>query len=209
MTKSEKLLEDVLSKHGIVFEPISESDIQHEKTPDYVVQLEGIDSYWEVKELEPNDDELAISRSFEEGIGEIYSVNSRRIRNSIKSACDQFKNYGVTDSPCVIVLFDARPFETKDLLFYPEVKAAMLGYSEYIESCDDSIKEISRKDALLTRKNKTYISAIVVIREHDTEAVVLHNPNAAFSLLTTEIKVRLNYHEIATFKDYGVVWERV
>ena len=209
MTESERLLEDILNKYGIAYERIPESDIENEKTPDYLVLVNDLKSYWEVKELVPNEAEEAISKSVENGDGKIYSVNSRRIRNSIKSACEQFKNYGVTDSPCVVVVYDARPFETRDLLFYSELKAVMLGNAEFMVVNDGSFKEISRKDALFNRNGKTYVSAIVVIHKHSKEVVMFHNPNAKFSLIETEIKNILNHHEIATFTKTGVVWNRL
>ncbi|WP_444899701.1 hypothetical protein ACJJIX_05325 [Microbulbifer sp. VAAC004] len=209
MTKSESLLEDILKKFGIAFERIPESNVPNKKTPNYLVPLGDIDSYWEVKELEPNEDEEAISKIFEAGKGEVYSVNSRRIRNSIKSACEQFKNYKVTDSPCVIVLYDARPFATKDLLFYPELKTAMLGRAEFIAKHNGEIKEISRKGALLKKNGKTYVSAIVVIHDHAKEAVVLHNPNAKIPLLESSLKRSLNHHEVANFTENCIAWKKV
>jgi len=208
MTKSEKLLEDILIKYGISFARIPKSEIQNQKTPDYLVFIDNVKSYWEVKELEPNENEESISQSFENGDGDIYSVNSQRIRNSIKSACKQFKNYGVTEYPCVIVVYDARPFETKDLLFYSELKAAMLGNAEFLAGRDGSVKEISRRDALLNRNSKTYVSAVVVIHDYAKEALVLHNPNAKFSLLDTEIRDILNHHEVAKFKKTGLTLRR-
>ena len=209
MTKSESLLEDIFEKYRIAFERIPKSSVQREKTPDYLVPIGDVNSYWEVKELGPNEDEEIISRSFEDGHGKIYSVNSKRIRNSIKSACKQFKNYGVTDFPCVIVVYDARPFETKDLLFYPELKAAMLGHAEFMVSHDGLTKEISRKGALLNKSGKTYVSAVIVIHDYAKEAVVLHNPNAKYSLLESPLVSTLNHHEVVKFNENGMVWERV
>lgn len=209
MTESENLLEEFFEKFGIAFERIPKSSMPHEKTPDYLVPIGDVKSYWEVKELESNEDEEAISNAIHMGVSEIYSVNSRRIRNSIKSACEQFKNYGVTDSPCVIVVYDARPFETRDFLFQLEVKAAMLGDAEFIARNNAVIKEVSRKNALLNRKSKAYISAIVVVYDYAKEVVVLHNPNAKFSLLGTPLSTVLNHHEVANFTENGLVWERV
>jgi hypothetical protein len=207
MTESENLLEDIFKKFGIAFERIPKSSVPKEKTPDYLVPIGTVNSYWEVKELEPNDDEMAISKSFETGEGEIYTVNSRRIRNSIKSACEQFKRYKVTDSPCVIVLYDARPFETIDILFYSEITSAMLGTSEFMKERNGEIKEISRKGALLNKSSKTYVSAIVVIHDHIKDVVVLHNPNARFSLLESPLKTWLNHHKVSKLTEKGVVWE--
>ena len=115
----------------------------------------------------------------------------------------------MTDSPCVIVIYDARPFDTKDLLFYSELKTAMLGDAEFMENHDGLIKEISRKGALLNRSGKTYISAVVVIHDYAKQAVVLHNPNAKYSLLETPLISILNHHEAASFTESGIIWERV
>jgi len=209
VTKSESLLEEILEKFGIAFERIPESSVPYEKTPDYLVSIGTEKSYWEVKELESNEDEQAILNSIDSGLSETYSVNSRRVRNCITSACEQFKSYGVTGSPCIIVLYDARPFETRDLLFYVEIKAAMLGIAEFMVNESGEIKEISRKNAMLNRTGKTYISAIVVINDYAKEAFVLHNPNANISLLNSPLRTKLNHHEVACFTENGVVWKKI
>lgn len=209
MTKSETLLEEIFEKFRIEFKRLPTSSVSYKKTPDYMVAIGYKQTYWEVKELGPNEDEERISNSISSGENDIYSVNSRRVRNSIKSACRQFKSYEVTNAPCVIVLFDARPFETKDLLFYPEIKSSMLGNAEFIASKDGSIREVSRKNALFNRTSKTYVSAIVVLHEYTKNIVFLHNPNAQYSLLSTSLLTIFNHHEVARFTENGVIWESV
>ena len=53
-TKSEKLFEEILKRKQIEFNRILEDK---NKTPDYEVVLDGIKTYWEIKELSENDDQ--------------------------------------------------------------------------------------------------------------------------------------------------------
>ncbi|AFP32735.1 hypothetical protein MRBBS_3799 [Marinobacter sp. BSs20148] len=39
--------------------------------------------------------------------------------------------------------------------------------------------------------------------------MILHNPNAKFSLLNTSLSTLLNHHEVANYMENGLVWERV
>ena len=114
MTESEDLLEELLSSNNIDFQKIPESTIP---TPDYKVIIDGEESYLEVKELEENPQEKSILNDIKNNCNDVYSVNSQRVLNSIKSASKQFKGYGVTNSPCIVVLYDARDFATMDFLF--------------------------------------------------------------------------------------------
>lgn len=209
MTESEILFEKILENKSIKFGRIPTSDIPGKRTPDYIVDVDGVATYWEVKELCPNENEQQIAKNIANGINELYSVDSTRVRNRIESACGQFKKYEVTKSPCVVVLHDARPFETKDFLLYPTVLEAMLGRPQLKSSKDGQLTEISRSGALFTQKNKKYINALVVIHHHQENAVFLHNPNANFSLLESVLKNVFPHHMVAQFNKGGLAWEKV
>ena len=123
MTESESIFENLLSERNINFRKIPESSI---KTPDYEI-IHGGRSYWEIKELTENPNEKSILNQVKNGISDVYSVNSHRVKDSIKKSCQQFIDFGVTKYPCIIVLYDSRDFITKDLLFSKCVKTIMLG----------------------------------------------------------------------------------
>ena len=160
MTESEILFEKLLLSKNISFQKIPESTTP---TPDYKVTIGGRESYWEVKELKENPDEEGILKNIKNDCNDIYSINSKRVSNSIQSAAKQFKKYGVTNSPCVVVLHDSRDFATMDFLLLQYIKTAMLGTASFIENTDGTALEINRKDGLFTKRKK-YISAIAARR---------------------------------------------
>ena len=88
MTESEKLLETILANKKITFEKIPEGEVKFLKTPDYLVMLNSTKTYWEVKELKENPSEKSILNS-----DEIYSVNSIRVSNNIKDACNSLLQF--------------------------------------------------------------------------------------------------------------------
>ena len=205
MTESEVLLEKLLSTMNVDFQRIAESSTP---TPDYKVTINGEESYWEVKELEENQDEKNILKDIEKDSADIYCVNSKRVSHSIKSAARQFKGYGVTNSPCIVVLCDSRNFATMDILFSEYIKVAMLGSAEYIHKTDGTISEISRKDGLLTRR-KEYISAIAIISKYSNDIRFFHNPNASYPVLDKLLSQMFLTHYKAVIDAQGLKWIKV
>lgn len=190
---------------SITFDRIPESSTP---TPDYKVIINGEQSYWEVKELGENQAEENILKDIENGSGEIYSVNSKRVENSIKSAAKQFKGFGVTNSPCIVVICDSRSFATMDIFFSEYVKAAMFGIAEYMLESDGTMSELSRKDGLLT-KRKGYISAIAIISRYSKGITFLHNPNANYPVLDKWISLLFSNHHQAKIDTQGLRWVKV
>jgi hypothetical protein len=95
------------------------------------------------------------------------------------------------------------------MLFYPYVWEAMLGKGEYQQLYDGSITELKRSGALLTRANKRYVSAVVVIHKATKEAVFVHNPNANISLLKSKFRELFSNHYVANFSSKGLEWEKI
>lgn len=205
MTESEVLLEKLLSSMNVDFQRIAEGSTP---TPDYKVTINGEESYWEVKELEENQDEKNILKDIENDCNDIYSVNSQRVSNSIKSAAKQFKDYGVTNSPCIVVLCDSRSFATMDILFSQYIKVAMLGSAEYMQKPDGTISELSRKNGLLTRR-KEYISAIAIISRYSNDIQFFHNPNASYPVLDKWLSPVFLTHHKAVIDARGLKWIKV
>ncbi len=202
MTESEKLFEEIFSEKEIYFRRVPTSS---PRTPDYQVIVNDSYSYWEVKELEKNDDEAKILNQQKP---EIYSVDSTRVENSIKSACGQFKDYKVTNYPCVVVLYDSREFEIMDVLFHQFVQTAMLGKAEYMHQKDGSLVEIKRNHGLLT-KRKRYISAVAVMHQKTRKMVFYHNPNANIPLVSSDLLKKFEDQFQAVFKEKRLEWIRV
>ena len=70
--------------------------------------------------------------------------------------------HGNAGNICIVVLFDARNFATKDFLFEMYLRSSMLGSTEYMQMQDGHFKEIKRNGGLLTNRMR-YISAIAVM----------------------------------------------
>ena len=205
MTESERIFEEILSNRDIPHTKIVESTI---RTPDYEVVIGDKNSYWEIKELTENPSEKQIKNNIESGIVEIYGICSDRVSESIKSASGQLRNYGGAGNICVVVLFDARDFCTKDFLFEMYIKSAMLGTAEYMQTQDGIFKEIKRNNGLLTNRMR-YISAIVVMYEITKELIFYHNPNAANKIEHEDFFKMFTNHFHAVQTDIGLQWKNI
>jgi len=204
MTVSERLFESILSGLKIDFKKIPECS---EKRPDYKVGKEII-SYWEIKELTENPDEKQIVNSISAGEQEVYSVNSKRVENSIKEASVQLKSYGDIKFPRVVVLHDARDFVVKDLHFDGFVKSAMLGSGHYQENADGELLEIYRNKGLFSDR-RDYISAVAIMYAESNEIVFFHNPYSQNPLIDCEILEKFPHHYRAITESGGLNWVKV
>jgi hypothetical protein len=203
--ESEKLFENILTKLGIGFSKIPESEI---RTPDYKIYFGSLDTFWEVKEIERNEPEKIILKAIDQGENEIYSVHSGRGENSVKSAADQFKSYKVTDQPCIIVLTDHRDFAVKDFLFIQAVQSKMVGIGHYMQNSSGHYYECNRESGLFTYRKK-YISAIAIMFKETDQIVFLHNHNANISFLNGPIKSLFEHHYVVIKSEYGLKWQKL
>ncbi|WP_160106178.1 hypothetical protein [Pseudomonas izuensis] len=204
MTESEILFEAILSNRAIPHTKIVESA---DRTPDYEVIIGGKKSYWEIKQLDENPSEKTILKKVESKAVEIYSIGSIRVSECIKSASGQLRDYGNKGNICIVVLFDARDFCTKDLLFETYIKSAMLGTAEYMQTQDGTLKEIKRHNGLLTNRMK-YISAVAVMYKATKELVFYHNPNTTNKIKHEDHFKTFTNHFHAVRTDTGLEWQR-
>lgn len=205
ITKSERLIEEILSDRAIAYNKIP---VSTERTPDYEVVLGDTKSYWEIKELTENPTEKQIVNNVNSGIIDVYSIDSKRISESIKSAAGQLKIYGNAGNICIVALFDARDFSTKDFLFDMHLKSLMLGIAEYMQMQDGKLKEIRRNNGLLTNRMR-YISAIVVVYEKTKDLVFYHNPNAQNKIGHEDFFKKFTHHFHATQTSSGLEWIKI
>ena len=205
MNYSEQLFEKILTNHRIGFRKIPESTI---RTPDYEILLGSMKTFWEIKEIEENKQEKQMVQSTKSGQVEVYSVDSNRVVNSIKSASKQFKSYQVTDKPCIVVLADRRDFFVRDLLFIQTVQSKMIGVGHYMQNDSGQYFEFLREPGLLT-KGKKYISAIAIMFAATEDIVFLHNPYANISLLDGPVTAIFRNHFIATKGQHGLEWRKL
>lgn len=205
MTESERLIEEILSERSIPHNKIPDSTT---RTPDYEVELGGTESYWEIKELSENPTEKQILDDVNSGIIEIYSIDSKRISESIKSASGQLRNHGNAGNICIVVLFDARDFATKDFLFELHLRSSMLGSAEYMQMQDGKLKEIKRNTGLSTNRMK-YISAIAVMYKKDKELIFYHNPHALNKIEHEVFYKKFTNHFNAIQTTIGLEWIKI
>ncbi len=206
-TQSEIICSNILKSKGVPHTKIPRSKVEKVQTPDFAVDLCGIDSVWEVKELTENPDENKILKTLESENPPLYSVNSSRVKNRIKEACNQFKSYGSTDKACVVALYDARCFAVRDVLFPQFIISAMFGNAEYWKPKDGPSREIKRTGKLLQKNKKNYISAIAVLNEKSNDIIFLHNPFANISLLN--LQTPFTKHLKFIFTENGLSYEWV
>ena len=205
MTRSEQILEEILTGCGISFKKIPESQISGEKRPDYLVGTEDRPTYWEVKELDENPEERKIINSATGQLSEVYSVDSERVADKLDAAFKQFESYKVTDHPCVIVLYDARSFFTFDFLFEQEISSHLIGNGHYTNNeCGES-REIHRTKSTLYRRGKHYISGLAVIRRNN-ELVFYHNPHTTNPLTDCDLLTPIKTQYVASKKENGTTW---
>ena len=205
MTESETIFESILQGKGIPYDRIPETI---SRTPDYKINIGFTDSYWEIKELGKNPSEKEIIKNIEMNQQEAYSVDSSRVVNSVKSASDQFKKYGVASYPCVVVLYDSREFFIKDFAFAGYVQTAMYGSAEYIENSNGELVEVKRYNGLLTNRKK-HISAIAILYKHTKNLFFFHNRNASHSLSENKILSKFDEHYRFESTDKGMEWKKI
>ena len=137
-----------------------------------------------------------------------YSVHSKRVKRSIRKAFHQFESYGVTDYPCVVVLYDARGFWVKDRLFHKFILSAILGNGHYMKNQEGELVEIGRNEGLLTRR-RNYISAVAIMYSENQEIILYHNSNASTKLHKASVLSKLIYQFYAKQTDKGLKWVEV
>jgi hypothetical protein len=205
MTESERLIEEIFSNRAIPHTKIAESTI---RTPDYEVVIGDTKSYWEIKELTENPSEKQILGNVESGVVKLYSIDSERVSECIKSASGQLRGYGNAGNICVVALFDARDFFTKDLLFEMYIRNSMLGTAEYLQTRDGIFKEVKRNNGLLTNRMR-YISAVAVMYKATKELAFYHNPNAVNKIEHEDFFKMFTNHFYAVQTDKGLEWKKM
>ncbi|MFB2764726.1 hypothetical protein [Marinobacter shengliensis] len=201
MNEAENLIDEILTDHGIDHRKLPELG---GPTPDFEVWVGDSISYWEVKQFVENPYEKEVLA----GCHEIYSINSDRIEDRVKSASLQFKGYGVTGKPCVVAICDNRDFAVKDMLLVPNIQSAMVGAASFLLEKNGRLVEVNRRPGLFTNRKK-YISAIVVAFMATKKLMVLHNANTVHSLVGSPLMANFSHQYQARDTGEGLRWERV
>ncbi|MCH7312383.1 hypothetical protein [Acinetobacter sp. ANC 4805] len=203
-TKSEQLFEEILERKKISFIRIEE---KINKTPDYKIVLDNMDTYWEIKELNNTDFQRETIKKIEANEVLSIDINSNGLENQIRKAKRQFKGYEVDTHSCVIVIADYRNFFFKDFSIISTLKSLMIGRAHYAISSNDSLVQISRDLGLFTYRGE-YISAVAFILQEQKELMFLHNPNARISLLKSPLTSLFSNHEYVNRTEQGDYWSK-
>jgi hypothetical protein len=167
-TRGEEVFEEYLNGLGLKF--AYEPSIG-ERHPDYLVQTRAGEVLCEVKDFEPNEDELAEMQAVVEG--RHNTVGSRaipfaRIQLKIRAARNQLREFK-GKYPCLVVLFDA---SAQVHLIDFTVLGAMYGKTmisvPIVRDNDAREAEASvvfeRESRYLTRTSNTTVSAVAILQ---------------------------------------------
>ena len=104
-TESELLFEQICKKRNIAYKAIEPSV---ERTPDYLINIKGMEIVVEVKQLDPNSDDVEIHNQIISKKKHIFYFpdDKIRVREKIKIASKQLKRFTEGKKPGLIVLFD-------------------------------------------------------------------------------------------------------
>jgi len=132
-TVSERLFEQFCTENSIRFVRIEEEQYQ---TQDYDVYFSCHRVVAEVKQIDPNDDDLELSKQLHShGIASAWDETERRVLLKINSARKQLKSGSRGRFPTVLVLYDnvpTKPIDTED------IKTAMYGHETVRYSLSDN-----------------------------------------------------------------------
>jgi len=211
ITKSEILFEKFCEELEISVERISTGDKQ---TPDHFIFPDNNKIVVEIKQIDPNPDELKIQKT-KKGVYRI--TPGQRVRKKISAANPQLKALSQGEYPSILVVFDnvAHILHTDR----DEIKVAMYGLQQITLALPNtSLSEpYIKKSALGPRKrftenHNTSTSAVAVLYEDYANANALnldvyHNSYAAVKLRPDALRYKSIKH--FTLSDALPEWKEV
>jgi hypothetical protein len=183
---SEALFERLCSDRGVRCEPIPTG---LGRTPDFAIHLGGIRVVCEIKQIDPNREDLDEIRAV--GFGEAtgrYVPN--RFRPKLKNVSQQLKTAALSGDPTLLVVYDNTPFKMHSL--HSDVVQALLGHHSVtvtVPTTDGTKPTVSKPffggNRGLTPRQNTSVSAVAVLDGGPESAPSLrayHNPYACVVL---------------------------
>lgn len=170
-TKSEELFKRYCADQSYQLEKIQEGV---EQTPDFRVATQHGHVIAEIKEVCPNEEEIAIAKN---GGGTHWHSIGKRVRAKIEGAMSQTKKYRSESVPCILVLFDnivvdgVRPLYPNYYFNPGEIAFGMYGELKVVVSLDKSSGQIIKSQSMLGGKRKlrpdqgNEISAVCILNE--------------------------------------------
>ncbi|MDQ8037987.1 MAG: hypothetical protein REI12_11240 [Pedobacter sp.] len=202
LTASEKLLINILEKHGITPYRIPPSQNKGEESPDFEISIGSTSTIWEVKEITENSFEKSIEG---EEYEESYSIESRkRLNKRVDKAVKQLSSFKAENKPCIIAIMDNRSFFTKDLILHDEIMLILAGRGHFSTDRDGQRHEIHRDKSRISGYG--FIRAIALIYKETEEVVIFHNPNATFPLTSPSFSAIFKNNYRLEKTERSLVW---
>ena len=182
-TKSESLFEKICTNRDVLWERVPEAD---ERTPDYEIKIGESAVTVEVKQLDPNELDLAMIARRERGDSPSIVSPRARVRTKIADSISQFKRASARHAPCMLCLYDNT--QNFQILDWFAIIGAMYGDFAIgldLNEDDQGWHKAAQGyfgDRKLTRNKCTRISAIAALdamRSRTGTVTVYHNVFAA------------------------------
>lgn len=192
MNISEKLLENWCSQRGW---GCTRVPAETERTPDYILNIDGTVVYAEVKEIAANDEEIKALKQLEEcGCGNAYGEEpGKTVRAKIKGSYGQLKRLSKRDeTSAILVLYNNSGMAGLGRLGHYHVLTAMFGLQTIpVRVPHDSDIPVSfgpdffGPKKSVTPEQSSYLSGILTLYEHYQKGLIAffyHNPHARYPI---------------------------
>jgi hypothetical protein len=191
-TESEVLFELFCNNNGIAFDSIPTKSKEEEATPDYDIYINGQKVVVEIKQIDPNPEEIIQQKNFEAGGVAIGGgTPGARARSKITAGANQIKIRAKGNYPSILVLYNNVPLTDHTDPYF--IRVAMYGLETHVLGVP---KEMSKSPYLIDKKfgpkrkmtkdNNTSISAVAVLAK-DVEGIpklfIFHNIYAEIQLV--------------------------
>jgi hypothetical protein len=191
-TESEILFETFCAQNGIRCEAIPTKSKEKEETPDYDIYPNEQKVVAEIKQLDPNPEEIAQQKIFDAGgIATSGGTPGARIRSKIIAGASQIGIRAKSKYPSVLVLYNNVPLSNHTDPYF--IRVAMYGLETHVLGVP---KEMGQSPYLIDKKfgpkrkmtqvDNTSISAVAVLAEDDSgnpKLFIFHNVYAAIPLV--------------------------
>lgn len=185
-TASEKLFEEFCRLNGVPCFSVAPASV---RTPDFAIELGGTEVTCEVKQIDPNDEDLRELADLQEGVGAGRYLPSR-LRTKLKKVSAQLKSASDSGRPTLLVVYDNTPF--KSYTDHGDVVQAMFGRNtvSVLGPTDPSLPPQVSDPFFgghrgMGPEHNTAISAIAILDGGPSTPLTLrvyHNPYAAVRL---------------------------